>query len=98
MKPTNNNNKPSNNSAATVEQAIIYLRDMVQVDDIIALVDCRDVQVSAVILDNTVRDGGYVEDVPLGDGTFLVISLNLPTKLKRGLNEIEAGNLVGMGS
>ena len=95
MKPTNNNNKPSNNSVATVEQLIIYLRDMAQVGDIIALVDCRDVQVSAVVLDATVKDGGYVEETPLGDGTFLVIGLNLPTKLKRGLNEIEASNLVG---
>lgn len=90
MKPTNNNNRPLNSYAETVEQLIIHLRDMPQVGDIIALVDCRDVQVSAVVLDATVKEGGYVEDTPLGDGTFLVIGLNLPTKMKRGLNEVEA--------
>ena len=89
MKPTNNSNETLRNSVTTIEQLIAHLRDMAQVGDIIALVDCQDVQVSAVILDNTVKDGGYVENAPLGDGTFLVISLNLPTKLKRGLNEIE---------
>jgi hypothetical protein len=76
---------------ATVEDVYEHLRALLgkQLVEGMAVVDVVDGEVSGVVLDETVKGGGYVDTQPLGDGRYLIIGLgDMPVKMKSGIHDL----------
>jgi hypothetical protein len=92
-KSKSNSNRQS--GSVTVEEIVSRVQQAgVPVLECMAIVGVIDGEVSGVVMDATMPNGGYVDAQPLGPGVYLVIGLgDLPTKMRPGVNDI----LVGMG-
>jgi len=66
------------------------IQEIVSIKDLVVLVGTLEPELTAVIEDDTIKAGGYVESIPLGLGVYLIIGVgDMPTKILAGINQVK---------